>query len=85
MARRRSRSADLMWTAYNLLKDKGFDDFVSMHAALEEQLGDLGPTTRPKASQKPATPGGTQSPPPVPAAPPTPSVKKADVDFDDAG
>ena len=78
--------ADLMWTAYTLLKDKGFDDFVAMRLALEEQLGDLGSTTKPKPPAKPATPGAAPAPPPsTPAAPPTPSVKKADVDFDDAG
>jgi O-acetyl-ADP-ribose deacetylase (regulator of RNase III) len=77
--------ADLMWTAYNLLKDKGFDDFIAMRAALEEQLGDLGSPAKPKMPAKPATPGGTQGPPQSTPAPPTPSVKKTDVDFDDAG
>src|SRR5262249_58539549 len=67
--------ADLMWTAYNLLKDKGYDDFVAMRAALEEQLGDLGPTTS-KPKKKPAGPaGGPGAPPPATPAPPTPSAK----------
>ena len=79
-------SADLMWTAYNLLKDNGFLDFVAMRAALEDHLGDLGPATRPRAAKKPAAPaGGAPVPSPSPSPPPTPSVKRADVDFDDAG
>ena len=34
--------ADLMWTAYNLFREKSFPDFAQMRAALEEELGDLG-------------------------------------------
>lgn len=34
--------ADLMWTAYNLFREKEFADYVDMRKALEEILGDLG-------------------------------------------
>jgi O-acetyl-ADP-ribose deacetylase (regulator of RNase III) len=34
--------ADLMWTAYNLFREKEFGDYVEMRKALEEILGDLG-------------------------------------------
>lgn len=34
--------ADLMWTAYNLFREKEFASFAEMRAALEEILGDLG-------------------------------------------
>lgn len=37
--------ADLMWTAYDLFRRKEFADFQELRAALEEELGDLGPTT----------------------------------------
>ncbi|MBI1916920.1 MAG: macro domain-containing protein [Planctomycetes bacterium] len=81
--------ADLMWTAYNLFRERSFADFVEMRAALEEQLGDLGPTSSvPKPKKKPAASAPPQpfgAPPPSTPAPQTPSVKQADVDFDDAG
>jgi O-acetyl-ADP-ribose deacetylase (regulator of RNase III) len=35
--------ADLMWTAFNLFREGAFDSFESMRAALEGELGDLGP------------------------------------------
>jgi O-acetyl-ADP-ribose deacetylase (regulator of RNase III) len=75
--------ADLMWTGYNLFREQEFSDFAALRAALEEQLGDLGPMSGGgKPSKKPAGPG----PHPGPASPPpaTPSAKKQDVDFDDA-
>ena len=34
--------ADLMWTAYNLFREKEFTDYGEMRKALEEILGDLG-------------------------------------------
>jgi hypothetical protein len=34
--------ADLMWTAYNLFREKEFSDYAEMRRALEEILGDLG-------------------------------------------
>jgi O-acetyl-ADP-ribose deacetylase (regulator of RNase III) len=37
--------ADLMWTAYDLFRARWFADFADMRRALEEILGDLGPTT----------------------------------------
>lgn len=42
--------ADLMWTAYNLFREKSFTDFAQMRAALEAELGDLGPATGKKAT-----------------------------------
>jgi O-acetyl-ADP-ribose deacetylase (regulator of RNase III) len=72
--------ADLMWTGYNLLLENDFEDFPSVRAALEEQLGDLGPAKpkpAPKAdapTPKAAKPADAPKPPPAP---------KADVDFDD--
>jgi O-acetyl-ADP-ribose deacetylase (regulator of RNase III) len=42
--------ADLMWTAYNLFREKSFKDFAEMKAALEAELGDLGPATGKKAT-----------------------------------
>ena len=38
--------ADLMWTAYDLFKFRQFSDFAEMRKALEEILGDLGPSTK---------------------------------------
>jgi O-acetyl-ADP-ribose deacetylase (regulator of RNase III) len=37
--------ADLMWTAYNLFREKEFTDFAELRKALEEELGDLGSTS----------------------------------------
>jgi O-acetyl-ADP-ribose deacetylase (regulator of RNase III) len=42
--------ADLMWTAYNLFRERSFTDSAQMRAALEEELGDLGTGTSPKAA-----------------------------------
>jgi O-acetyl-ADP-ribose deacetylase (regulator of RNase III) len=80
--------ADLMWTGYNLFRRRAFDDFSAMRAALEEELGDLGPAStagNAKANAKAqAGGGGTPKPaPPAPVPPATPSAKKEDVDFDD--
>lgn len=62
--------ADLMWTAYNLFREHVFADFATMRAALEEQLGDLGPA--------PAKLAATVAP-----AAPKPSIEKKDEDFSD--
>jgi O-acetyl-ADP-ribose deacetylase (regulator of RNase III) len=79
--------ADLMWTGYNLFRRRAFEDFAAMRAALESELGDLGPTSpfgKPKGppggASKSAAPGPGPAPEPPPAAPPS---KKADIDFDD--
>jgi len=82
--------ADLMWTGYSLFRRRAFEDFAAMRAALQEELGDLGPSS---SSGKPK---GKVVGVPGPAAPPTgapapgqaptpgaPSTKKADIDFDD--
>lgn len=37
--------ADLMWSGYNLFRRRAFEDFASMRAALEAELGELGPTS----------------------------------------
>ena len=74
--------ADLMWTGYNLFRRRAFDDFAAMRAALEEELGDLGPTA---SSGKPkAKPPLRAAPSPAPPPRPTPSAKDADIDFDDS-
>lgn len=73
--------ADLMWTGYNLFRRREFTDFAAMRAALQEELGDLGPMTGtvPKKSAAPGMPtngaagGHTQ-----------PTPKDEDIDFDDA-
>jgi O-acetyl-ADP-ribose deacetylase (regulator of RNase III) len=78
--------ADLMWTGYNLFRRRAFDDFSAMRAALEEELGDLGPASsmgKAKAKPKPAGTPGPAPAAPVPPSPQTPSAKKEDVDFDD--
>src|SRR6516225_11302096 len=49
--------ADLMWTGYNLFREQEFHNFEDLRLALEEQLGDLGPTSAPaKATKKEAAP-----------------------------
>jgi O-acetyl-ADP-ribose deacetylase (regulator of RNase III) len=63
--------ADLMWTAINLFREQSFDDFLGMRAALEEQLGELGPSPKPAKGH----PKGSPKPAPKPAT--------ADEDFDD--
>ena len=67
--------ADLMWTGYNLFRDHVFTDFAAMRAALEEQLGELEPSPKPKKKSGGPVKGGNGAPP---------SAKKADIDFDDA-
>ncbi|MGE3819287.1 MAG: macro domain-containing protein [Isosphaeraceae bacterium] len=76
--------ADLMWTGHSLFRRRAFDDFAAMRAALEEELGDLGPAqptpgkANAKAKAKPNPAATSQS-----IAPPPPSTKGSDVDFDD--
>lgn len=66
--------ADLMWTGYNLFRERNFTNFEELRLALEEELGDLGPaTSKPKKKMAPA-----------PTAPPKKSGKQSDIDFDDA-
>ena len=68
-------AADLMWSAYTLMKGQRFDDFRHASAALAAELGELNPMAAP-----PAAPATATSPPPaenVPAAPPP------DEDLDD--
>lgn len=57
--------ADLMWTAYNLLRDNDFVDFNAMRAALEAELGALG-------NDLSVAPVATPAPPPVAPVTPTP-------------
>ncbi|OGQ18323.1 MAG: hypothetical protein A2138_01400 [Deltaproteobacteria bacterium RBG_16_71_12] len=76
--------ADLMWTAYNLFREKEFTDYAEMRAALEAILGDLGQfgdkmkTDAGKADVKKKT-AAVNAPAPAPL-----SDDDAD-DFDDAG
>jgi O-acetyl-ADP-ribose deacetylase (regulator of RNase III) len=73
--------ADLMWTGYDLFRKQQFTDFHAMRLALEEQLGDLGPTSGAIPVKK-SFPLGH-----LPGAGPTaapPSHKKMDIDFDDS-
>lgn len=44
--------ADLMWTAYDLFREAELPDFATMRHALEELLGDLGPTSAKGAYKK---------------------------------
>jgi O-acetyl-ADP-ribose deacetylase (regulator of RNase III) len=76
--------ADLMWTGYNLFRRRAFDNFAEMRAALEEELGDLGPTSSfGKSKAKSKAVGAPAAPIPTPPPPAPPPAKKADVDFDD--
>ena len=75
--------ADLMWTGYNLFRERSFDSFAELRTALTEQLGDLTPmsgmTPAPKVKASSTT--GSQTMPKAeqkPAA--SPSI---DDDFDD--
>jgi O-acetyl-ADP-ribose deacetylase (regulator of RNase III) len=71
--------ADLMWTAYNLFREKEFTDWTEMRKALEEILGDLGEfgdtmkSAQGKANIQKAT-----------AAVAAPAPKPLTDDFDDA-
>jgi O-acetyl-ADP-ribose deacetylase (regulator of RNase III) len=79
--------ADLMWTGYDLFRRRAFEDFGAMRAALEAELGAMGPTlkiVKPKAAAGGVPKTTPAAPMPAAPAPPvTPSVKKEDVDFDD--
>ncbi|MCK6681342.1 MAG: macro domain-containing protein [Thermoanaerobaculia bacterium] len=78
--------ADLMWTGYSLFRRRDFASFADMRAALEEELGPLGPakSTSKPASLKgvPAT-GGANSKKPIGFQPPAAGADP-DADFDDA-
>jgi O-acetyl-ADP-ribose deacetylase (regulator of RNase III) len=72
--------ADLMWTGYQLFLDREFADFNDLRAALQEQLGDLGPTSAKQAPKSKPSPKGNGSGGSWGASKP----KQDDVDFDDA-
>src|SRR5262249_15273214 len=76
--------ADLMWTGYSLFREQQFEYFGDIRAALEEQLGDLGPSTTHHAKTNPAPRTPKHTPPSKPPSN-TPSPKSKDVDFDDFG
>jgi O-acetyl-ADP-ribose deacetylase (regulator of RNase III) len=73
--------ADLMWTAYQLFREREFDDFGAMRATLEEMLGDLNPMSG--ASKPKAQPPTAKKPAPGKAAGSEPEPAKSDEDFDD--
>lgn len=79
--------ADLMWTGYNLFREREFSTFAELRQVLEAELGDLGPMAKQATPAKgnsttmPLKPAGAPSPPPFV---PPPSAKKFDEDFDDA-
>jgi O-acetyl-ADP-ribose deacetylase (regulator of RNase III) len=78
--------ADLMWTGYNLFRRRAFESFAVMRAALEEELGDLGPTSssgKPKGKAGGAPKPAAPAPGPGPGQPSVPSAKHEDIDFDD--
>jgi O-acetyl-ADP-ribose deacetylase (regulator of RNase III) len=50
--------ADLMWTAYQLFREREFTDFREMRAALEGILGDLGPMSGTAGAHKKKGGGG---------------------------
>ncbi|HYE18847.1 MAG TPA: macro domain-containing protein [Tepidisphaeraceae bacterium] len=78
--------ADLMWTAYNLFREREFDDFGAMRVALQDILGDLGPMgTVGKSSASGGVPKKAKPAPAVSTAPSEPAPKKNDEDFDDFG
>jgi len=91
--------ADLMWTAYQLFREKEFLDFNEMRGALQEQLGDLGAMTGKTPAVKIINdeddddddfdddadpPAPSKSPQKKPKTPPA-QPKPADEDFDDFG
>jgi O-acetyl-ADP-ribose deacetylase (regulator of RNase III) len=48
--------ADLMWTAYSLFRQRSFASYQEMRAALEAELGDLGPVSTKKGQAAQAAP-----------------------------
>jgi O-acetyl-ADP-ribose deacetylase (regulator of RNase III) len=49
--------ADLMWTAYNLVRNQDFKSFAEMRVALESELGALGNASAAAVAKAPSTPG----------------------------
>jgi len=72
--------ADLMWTGYNLFRERAFADYAELRAALEEQLGELDTVPKPIKHGKNPTMSLKSGSAPLPK----PAPKAADVDFDDA-
>lgn len=75
--------ADLMWTGYDLFRERAFADFAEMRKALEEILGDLGPTTTKGSHKVAAGKKAVASGYGIPVKP-LPAEKVEDYDFDDA-
>jgi O-acetyl-ADP-ribose deacetylase (regulator of RNase III) len=76
--------ADLMWTGYSLFRRREFASFAEMRAALEDELGDLGPAgLSPKAKVSPIGGFTPQGKPPIGFVAP-PHEPDPDADFDDA-
>lgn len=79
--------ADLMWTAYNLFRDAAFRDFKAMRAALEAELGNLGPTTKKGEAKKKVPFDASVASAPAPLPPEEADEDEdsgEDVDFDDS-
>jgi hypothetical protein len=81
--------ADLMWSGYNLFRRRAFDGFAQMRAALEAELGDLGPSAKTMKAQWVSQPVVGSMPVqdgvPKPAPKALPSEKTEEEDFDDFG
>jgi hypothetical protein len=75
--------ADLMWTGYDLFRERAFADFGEMRKALEEILGDLGPTSTAGSAKVAAGKMAVKSGYGAPVKP-LPSEKTEDYDFDDS-
>ncbi len=75
--------ADLMWTGYDLFRERAFADFTEMRNALEEILGDLGPSTS-KGSAKVAAGQIAVEKGYGSTVKPLPKEKAEDIDFDDS-
>lgn len=82
--------ADLMWTGYNLFRERQCQSFDELRGLLEDELGELGDEPAPKKSftpKKASKPVSQKSGPPAPSAqkPVVPQTTSAaqDDDFDD--
>lgn len=82
--------ADLMWTAYDLFRTAELPDFAAVRLALEQMLGDLGPTSSHGAYKKSyshiagaVASGAVAGAPKTTPAPKKPQKDALDEDFDE--